>query len=310
MPLDRVGCYVPGGRYPLPSSLLMTADPGAGRRRARGHRRVPAAGRRRDGRRAGGRRDAAVPGRRRAGDRRARLRHRDGSARGQDRRPRQPRTWRPPRPSCRADCAIDFYAGPTEIVVVAEQRPPAWVAADLIAQAEHDPDARAILVTTRRPLADAGGARGRARACPDRAGRRGAARSTAPSSSPHRRGERWPSPTASRPSTCCATTPRRCGADHARGHDLRRRLHRAGGRRLRHRVEPRAADRRRRALPRRPERGGLRPRDRACRRCARRRWRRLAPTVTTLARAEGLEAHARQWRSRTSNRESETSTSR
>src|SRR6185436_18251547 len=26
-PLDRVGCYVPGGRYPLPSSLLMTAIP-------------------------------------------------------------------------------------------------------------------------------------------------------------------------------------------------------------------------------------------------------------------------------------------
>src|SRR5688572_25989623 len=27
VPLDRVGCYVPGGRYPLPSSLLMTAIP-------------------------------------------------------------------------------------------------------------------------------------------------------------------------------------------------------------------------------------------------------------------------------------------
>src|SRR5258708_24996929 len=26
-PLERVGCYVPGGRYPLPSSLLMTAIP-------------------------------------------------------------------------------------------------------------------------------------------------------------------------------------------------------------------------------------------------------------------------------------------
>jgi histidinol dehydrogenase len=29
VPLDRVGCYVPGGRYPLPSSLLMTAIPAA-----------------------------------------------------------------------------------------------------------------------------------------------------------------------------------------------------------------------------------------------------------------------------------------
>ena len=34
-PLARVGCYVPGGRFPLPSSLLMTADPGARRRRPR-----------------------------------------------------------------------------------------------------------------------------------------------------------------------------------------------------------------------------------------------------------------------------------
>jgi histidinol dehydrogenase len=27
VPLDRVGCYVPGGRYPLPSTVLMTAIP-------------------------------------------------------------------------------------------------------------------------------------------------------------------------------------------------------------------------------------------------------------------------------------------
>ena len=44
-----------------------------------------------------------------------------------------------------ADCGIDFYAGPTEIVIVASGVPPAWIAADLIAQAEHDPDARAVL---------------------------------------------------------------------------------------------------------------------------------------------------------------------
>ena len=40
-----------------------------------------------------------------------------------------------------ADCAIDFHAGPTEIVIVAARSQPEWVAADLIAQAEHDPDA-------------------------------------------------------------------------------------------------------------------------------------------------------------------------
>jgi histidinol dehydrogenase len=51
-------------------------------------------------------------------------------------------------------CAIDFYAGPTEIVIVAGAGRPAWIAADLIAQAEHDPDARAIFITWSRSLAE------------------------------------------------------------------------------------------------------------------------------------------------------------
>jgi histidinol dehydrogenase len=51
-------------------------------------------------------------------------------------------------------CAIDFYAGPTEIVIVAGAGRPAWIAADLIAQAEHDPDARAIFITWSRRLAE------------------------------------------------------------------------------------------------------------------------------------------------------------
>ena len=52
-----------------------------------------------------------------------------------------------------ADCAIDFYAGPSEIVIVADRGRAEWIAADLIAQAEHDPDARAILITRSRLLA-------------------------------------------------------------------------------------------------------------------------------------------------------------
>ena len=57
-----------------------------------------------------------------------------------------------------ADCPIDFYAGPTEIVIVASGGKADWIAADLVAQAEHDPDARA--------LADAQRAAGpRRRAC-------------------------------------------------------------------------------------------------------------------------------------------------
>src|SRR5204863_3057268 len=51
------------------------------------------------------------------------------------------------------DCAIDFYAGPTEIVVVAGAGRADWIAADLVAQAEHDPDARSIFITWNRALA-------------------------------------------------------------------------------------------------------------------------------------------------------------
>jgi histidinol dehydrogenase len=53
-----------------------------------------------------------------------------------------------------ADCAIDFYAGPTEIVIVAGGGRPDWIAADLVAQAEHDPDARPICITWNRPFAE------------------------------------------------------------------------------------------------------------------------------------------------------------
>jgi histidinol dehydrogenase len=52
------------------------------------------------------------------------------------------------------DCGIDFYAGPTEILIVAARGNAQWIAADLIAQAEHDPDARAVLVTPNRALAE------------------------------------------------------------------------------------------------------------------------------------------------------------
>jgi histidinol dehydrogenase len=53
------------------------------------------------------------------------------------------------------DCAIDLHAGPSEIVVYSNRGNAEWIAADLIAQAEHDPAARAIFVTTKRRLANA-----------------------------------------------------------------------------------------------------------------------------------------------------------
>ena len=51
------------------------------------------------------------------------------------------------------DCAIDMLAGPTEIVVTSERGDAGAIAADLVAQAEHDPEALAIFITTQNDLA-------------------------------------------------------------------------------------------------------------------------------------------------------------
>lgn len=51
------------------------------------------------------------------------------------------------------DCAIDLPAGPTEAIVLASTGNPRWIAADLLAQAEHAPDAGSYLVTTSKSLA-------------------------------------------------------------------------------------------------------------------------------------------------------------
>jgi histidinol dehydrogenase len=53
------------------------------------------------------------------------------------------------------DCAIDFLAGPTEAVVLSDSGTPEFIAADLVSQAEHDPDALAVFITTSRVLARA-----------------------------------------------------------------------------------------------------------------------------------------------------------
>jgi histidinol dehydrogenase len=151
-PLDRVGCYVPGGRHPLPSSLLMTTIPA----RAAGVREVivvcprpepvvmaaaSAAGVTRLFRMGGAQAIAAL-------------------AYGTETVPRVDKIVGPgnqyvasAKALVAADCSIDFYAGPTEILIVSDQGNPEWIAADLIAQAEHDPQARAVFITTTRQLA-------------------------------------------------------------------------------------------------------------------------------------------------------------
>jgi histidinol dehydrogenase len=52
-----------------------------------------------------------------------------------------------------SDCAIDLPAGPTEAIVLAATGNPKWIAADLLAQAEHAPDAGSFLVTPSAKLA-------------------------------------------------------------------------------------------------------------------------------------------------------------
>jgi histidinol dehydrogenase len=51
------------------------------------------------------------------------------------------------------DCSIDFLAGPTEIVIVSHRGKPLIIASDLVAQAEHDPQAVVVFITTSRQLA-------------------------------------------------------------------------------------------------------------------------------------------------------------
>jgi histidinol dehydrogenase len=52
------------------------------------------------------------------------------------------------------DCGIDFLAGPTEVLIVSERGDPRFIAADLVAQAEHDPDTLAVFITSSEMLAE------------------------------------------------------------------------------------------------------------------------------------------------------------
>ena len=152
VPLDRVGCYVPAGRYPLPSSLLMTAIPA----RAASVGEVIVACPRPGPVVLAAALEAGVERVFRVGGAHAVAAMAYGTA-------SVPRVDKIVGPGNRyvaaakalvaSDCGIDFFAGPTEIVIVASRGSAAWIAADLIAQAEHDPDARAVLITPSRALA-------------------------------------------------------------------------------------------------------------------------------------------------------------
>jgi len=151
-PLNSCGCYVPGGRFPLVSTLLMTVIPAqvAGVKNIRvvsprPTSEVLAA--------------AAMLG--------VREFYRVGGAQaiaalayGTETIPRVDKIVGPGNLYVTAakklvsfECAIDMLAGPTEVVIVSAQGNPVFIAADLVAQAEHDPETLAVFITTSKKLA-------------------------------------------------------------------------------------------------------------------------------------------------------------
>jgi histidinol dehydrogenase len=153
-PLESIGCYIPGGRFALFSTLVMTVVPA----QVAGVQRIVAVcpkandellaaanllGVKELGRVGGAQAIAAL-------------------AYGTKQMTRVEKIFGPgnrfvtaAKKMVSTDCAIDLPAGPTEAVVLAERGNARWMAADLLAQAEHAPDAGSYLVTTSRKLAEA-----------------------------------------------------------------------------------------------------------------------------------------------------------
>ena len=154
--IDAVGCYVPGGRHPLPSTMLMTVIPaqvaGVGRIVVVSPNPAPETlatahllGVTEFYRIGGAHAVAAL-------------------AYGTATIPAVNKIVGPGnlyvtaakrQVSSEGSCSIDMLAGPTEIVVTSNRGTPEGIASDLVAQAEHDPNAVAVFVTTRADLAAA-----------------------------------------------------------------------------------------------------------------------------------------------------------
>ncbi len=151
-PLGSVGCYVPSGRHPLPSTLLMTVIPA----QVAGMERIVVVSPRpvketlaaahllgiTEFYRLGGAHAVAA------------LAYGTESVRRVDKIVGPGNLYVTAAKRLIAfDCAIDMLAGPTEIVVTSERGRAEDIASDLVAQAEHDPEAIAIFITTRSELA-------------------------------------------------------------------------------------------------------------------------------------------------------------
>jgi histidinol dehydrogenase len=153
-PLASVGCYVPSGRHPLPSTLLMTAIPA----QVAGVSRVVVVSPKPAPETLAAAHLLGITEFFRLGGAHAIA----GLAYGTETIARVDKIVGPGNLFVTAakrlvafDCAIDMLAGPTEIVVTSEHGRAADIASDLVAQAEHDPEALAIFITTRVDLAKA-----------------------------------------------------------------------------------------------------------------------------------------------------------
>jgi histidinol dehydrogenase len=153
-PLGSVGCYVPGGRYPLPSTLLMTVIPAqvAGVERIVVCSPKPAKETMAAAWLGGVTEFYRVGGAQAVG----------AMAYGTATIERVDKIVGPGNLYVTAakmlasnECEIDMPAGPTEIVVTSESGNAAGIAADLVAQAEHDPETLAVLITSKEELAKA-----------------------------------------------------------------------------------------------------------------------------------------------------------
>jgi histidinol dehydrogenase len=155
-PLEAVGCYIPSGRYPLPSTLLMTAVLA----QTAGVSRIVVTSPKPTDEILGAAHMLGLAGVYRVGGAHAIA----AMAYGTSIIPRVDRIVGPGNVYVAAakkllagEVGIDFIAGPTEILILTAAGNANVIAADMLAQAEHDADAAAILITTSESLANAVG---------------------------------------------------------------------------------------------------------------------------------------------------------
>jgi histidinol dehydrogenase len=151
-PIETIGCYIPGGRFSLVSTLVMTVVPAkvAGVSRIVAVCPKPSPELLSVAKTLGIEEIARIGGAQAIG----------ALAYGTKSIPRVDKLFGPGNKYVTAakqlvssDCAIDLPAGPTGAIVLAADGNPRWIAADLLAQAEHAKDAASLLVTTSQSLA-------------------------------------------------------------------------------------------------------------------------------------------------------------